>query len=156
MNQTDNKAPSLDHLDYETRVRIAVAETQGATWKLLGGGGWFLFNSPEAAADAEKPIIVGVRIQPTPGFRLFVYAHPDLAEPIKVYPALPDSLNDPAAWGALMEKERIAVTPNTSDTWVATSEFGACTANSVGAAICAAVLAKYGEVITPSTTEAKP
>lgn len=147
VEQTPATAPDLSRLDRETRIRIAVAQVQGATWGPARGG----------AADAgewwlEGPCLNGIFwYRPGVSHNRF---------------ALPNYLHDPAAWGALMEAERISLFPSV-DGWYAIFPAGihlgylgltavptvtvstyqrAVRDPSIepGEAVCAAVLAKHG------------
>lgn len=80
--------PDTSALPYETQVRLLVAEAQGATWSYIDGKaapGWALkdeINEVFFAADDGE---------------------------VYLSDRLPNPLTDPAAWGALMEGERIAL-----------------------------------------------
>lgn len=137
-------SPSLEHLPYETRVRIEVAETQGWT----GVGMRRMRHKSSLTLEGFPPYRIGAA-------RSYV----------------PDYLHDPAAWGALMERERIALVPS-EDGWYAVApedvEHGSvrgtdvrtitvhwpehaerAPADSPGEAVAAAVLAKYGREVKP-------
>lgn len=122
-------APDLSHLPLDVQVRIEVAETQGATWtRDYVGTRWWL-------VPAGKP-----------DDRLFTVKDDGGTWDW----GLPKVLTDPAAWGALMERERISVIATFAvggvPEWLArfARPNGSRTASAPGRAVCLAVLAKYG------------
>jgi hypothetical protein len=148
--------PDLSHLKEAIQRRVAVAVTQGAVWQhgrgipgLTTTPAWWLISPgalhPMFAMDKQQ------------------------TARIAVFPYLPDWENDPAAWGALVEREGIALIPS-EDGWYAIApedvEHGCVRgtdvptktvhgreqspwplADSPGAATMHAVLAKYGEEV---------
>lgn len=98
---TDTQAPArpdLSALPWDVRLRIAVAETQGATWARVekddpqdcrlpqrSTGWWWLRPAP-----MDTRVWGLLYDDPVLGFR------PE---------SLPEYLTEPAAWGALLEKE---------------------------------------------------
>lgn len=128
-------SPDFPHLPDNARLRIAVAKTQGEGWTRYEAqdgtdGGWELLG-------------------PGPVVLCRVYdAYPDRLL------CTPDYLTDPAAWGALMERERISLYPAFSSDykrpwearWGVNDErdMDAAVAGTPGRAACLAVLAKHG------------
>jgi hypothetical protein len=120
-------------------VRLAVAETQG--WRDI-----------HVATDDDLPYFdagqpVGLPpdwkerdISFSVGFR----DDDDVPDSRDLAP-LPAYLTDPAAWGALMEKEGIAVSPKLSGGWAASWAMSGILhpGDAPGEAVCAAVLAKH-------------
>lgn len=131
MTTTETPAPDLSRLSREDRIRIAVAVTQGATWVCLSvpDGWWNVGFGPSIIARLYRGE--------------FIDQH------------LPRYLSDPAAWGALMERERICLAPQRDGRWAAWRWFAheplriEATAEMLtpGEAICAAVLAKHGMTV---------
>ncbi len=160
MSTTDAPArPDLSHLDADVRLRIELAETQGATWEPSPYERVEL-RSPASGRESdrifavrgtgERTIVALVWLDGTGEWRA------------------PDPLADPAAWGALMEKERVGLRwEDNGDCW---SEWWE-TSGSAGVrrrieahhlvqhkeparAVCLAVLAKYGRDTSPYTEAA--
>ena len=141
MSTTEATRPDLTGLTYEDRVCIAVAETQGATWIRAEDDCFILAvrRSSYAWLWNNGEIFIGL---------------------------LPDYLNDPAAWGALMEKELARWERGEFDGewqhrfWYPSGDDVTLTPGpwreSIGEAASLAVCVKHGKAITPSTTEAKP
>jgi hypothetical protein len=126
--------PDLSALPRDVRVRIAVAETQGATWEPPGG-------------DWPVPDEWRLRGGPCRGIGWFRNGRNNLSS------ALPDYLSDPAAWGALLEKEALRLVPHVNGHGRAWWESGPDLPwqDTPGAAVCFAVLARHG--IDPETLE---
>jgi hypothetical protein len=146
--------PGLSRLPYETRVRIAVAETQGATWTRNEQLLWWELRGPSPICGIpELPLLCTV---------------PDLGYGTAEWRG-GNYLTDPAAWGPVAIRERIALVPS-EDGWYAVSpedvEHGYVRGTAVstvtihwpehaereahgkpGAAVCAAVLAKHGRTV---------
>lgn len=153
MSTTDAPArPDLSHLDPDVRLRIEVAETKGAFWKTNGRGDWFL-REETSAGDLSTLLDLWV----IDGELKYTHAA-----------FLPNPLTDPAAWGTLMEKERIALIPS-EDGWYALAisdivhqgavhEGGALAVKGMcglaaepGVAVSLATLAKHGRDTSPYT-----
>ena len=83
--------PDLSGLDQETRTDIEVAVTQGAAWEHQGGVYWLLRAPPPCGA----PIIFS-----SVDWAAFWTNDNDFRRI-----SLPHYTRDPAAWGALLEKE---------------------------------------------------
>ena len=120
---------ALSRLPYETRVRLEVAETQGERWRRERDGWWWMENRRDLLAS----------VSPAGVFHL---------------ERLPDYLNDPAAWGALMEKERIDVrfgegVCTTVDARACGSTDPWSEGQNIGWAVVMAFLAKHGRTVTP-------
>lgn len=133
-NETATEHPNLSRLSREDRLRISVAETQGYRWG--NEGPFWRMSAPGGGTLA--------RLSAPRGDDLVVFG-------------LPDYLTDPAAWGALMERERIEVCPGPRSArtrWVARAvdcegEAGCYVSHySPGWAVCLAVLAKHGRDIS--------
>lgn len=123
--------PDLSAPPRDVRVRIAVAETQGWKWKRTEGTTGSIADTPRWVLSLEG------------GDR--PYAMWDTGEAWA--PNFPDYLTDPAAWGEMLEKERVHVQPASDSTvWYATTPADGLwhDGDTPGEAICAAVLAKYG------------
>ena len=140
---TQASAPDLSHLPYETRVRIAVAGTQG--WRY------------RAQSRFDPSIPIGIPPRGAGGVK----------RDSRGNVALPNYLHDPAAWGALLEKEGMSV--GSRFKWhrgIATGLLGWASdhheleadrdrhqtsqgGRSPGEAVCRAVLAKHGITVNP-------
>src|SRR6185369_17855934 len=117
---------------------IAVAEELGkaVSWQVWSnvsfwtGREWRLDGSHTLIIDGVRMCDVAMHPQAPGVGRFGAFAERNL----------PDYLNDPAAWGALLEKERIALAPNLRDTWWASWDATgrASSARTPGAAVCAA------------------
>lgn len=142
---THNEAPSLDHLDYETRVLIALLDATGV--RTASGHLWWRSDDPTAAWNDEAPL---------QAWRL-VYHGVLCDDGTFVYTA-PSPLSDPAAWGALMEKELARWERGEFDGewqhrfWYPSGDDVTLTPGpwreSIGEAASLAVCAKYGKAIT--------
>lgn len=154
MNTQTTNRPDLSALPRDVRVRIAVAETQGAAWVSCGEGRW-QFKLEDAQ---HRPLFWSVDVPATH------YGY-DLETDENYNAALPDYLTDPAAWGALMEREGVIPAPfldgwrgiRPDRTYGTTTGYpagiipegirivGPYTAlvPTIGEAVCASVLAKY-------------
>lgn len=125
--------PDLSHLDRDTRIRIAVAVSPagGMRWERFADG-WILRT---AGGECAAILLNSGTLE--------IAWDDDAAE------VLPRYLSDPAAWGALMEAEGIAVAPTANGGWWASwGKPGVASAEPrLGAAVCAAVLAKYGKEV---------
>ncbi|HEY7770119.1 hypothetical protein [Longimicrobium sp.] len=130
MAETQSR-PSLSHLDPDVRLCVDVEELLGATWR--GEELW-----------RDRRVLV-------------------LADANGAYPTvlLPDYPNDPAAWGALMERElsgwrQVDILGAKLNVCRYPKRDGLSYAegppmNSLGRAVCLAVLAKHGRDTTPYT-----
>jgi hypothetical protein len=131
MDTTSFERPDLSALSRERRINVLAACTQGAAWKHQGGVCWLL----RGGADEPR------------GWAAFYTDDNDFRE----Y-NLPRYTTDPAAWGALLEKERIGVQSTDGGMWIASwHAFDGLYAtggwsnlcSSPGEAVALAVLAKY-------------
>jgi hypothetical protein len=130
--------PDLSQLPESTQFRITVMGTQGWTWERDEG-------TPGSHVDRPR----------------WVFALPGGDKPFAMWddagiwcPTFPDPENDPAAWGALMERERISLYPAFSSEyklpWEARwgvddeRDIDDAIAATPGRAVCLAVLAKHG------------
>lgn len=145
-------APDLSSLDKRQQLNIRVAETQGYAWARVRRA-WCL-----SAALAPSVVRVwddgDVDVQSQPGYTTSY---------------LPDYAGDPAAWGALMEWERVTAVP-WGAAWAGVRvEYASyllaggagvepegvklrgevVIARQPGLSVCAAVLMKYGIDPTP-------
>jgi hypothetical protein len=147
-------APDLSSLTPRQRLNIAVAQTQG--WEV-----WHY--PPDSRAYLFEPArFVGVSIDE------MVFMSGDGGKPVTLAPylpiPLPDYASDPAAWGALMEKEGVWAEPLFNDAlnvggWqgrgVVRWDRGGWLVNAtaecrtIGLAVCAAVLFQHNVDPTP-------
>lgn len=92
MSAETQARPDLSGLDRETRINIAVAETQGYGW-WNGHGRWRLGRTEGALPIGE--VMNGV----------FALRPAEDGGPLNF--GLPNYARDPAAWGSLVEKEGV-------------------------------------------------
>lgn len=90
--------PDLLALDEDTRIRIWVAEVRGAAWRKRRDGCWALSGGSDLL---RGPVVLLAHGQLHRGARSL----------------LPRYLDDPAAWGRLVEAERISLTALHPDGW---------------------------------------
>ncbi|HWK88345.1 MAG TPA: hypothetical protein VNP72_00070 [Longimicrobium sp.] len=133
MSAPTTAAPDLSHLPVDVRLGIAVARALGWSGVICG---------PRTNLSASAP----------------AYGYPPLYRRSGARSTVPDYLNDPAAWGALMEKERIDVLApcvGGRQDWVAQAADKASMhghfAATPGRAVALAVLAKHGVDTAPYT-----
>ena len=128
--------PDLSHLPEDVRLRIAVAETQGFRW----------LPAPPNVAYVWRDSGAWALTGPRAGVTVFGLTAKGVGIP---YHGFPNYLSAPAAWGALLEKERVGLQPvgagRPGGKWQASPDWfiwylGDCP----GRAVCLAVLAKYG------------
>lgn len=91
---TPPSAPDLSRLSREDRIRIAVAVTQGAAWRMPSGGPCNMW----VGMLMEGKSLLGVLYPPSS-------TRPDGG--FSATPQLPDYLSDPAAIHTLQVRERI-------------------------------------------------
>ena len=148
-------APDLSPLPKRERLNIAVAQTQGwEVWHYPEDEHAYLFPHKWFASWREDQI---------------TFLRGDGGKSIITLPrhSPPDYAGDPAAWGALMERENVWPEPvydyasgkpvlaGWMGRWVEETESDWCAAvtsvdcPSVGLAVCAAVLSKHGIDPTP-------
>jgi hypothetical protein len=131
--------PDLSYLTPRQRMNIAVAETQGAIWRWHPSVGWRLYKSGVCNFQASRWNTVS-------GW-------------------LPDYAGDPAAWGALMEKEGVWPQPVYSVDGILKGWHGHHRMypfqgaypglfSTIGEAICAVVLHRHGIYPAPYIGEA--
>jgi hypothetical protein len=144
-------APDLSSLDKRQRLNVAVALTQGHGWLIAEG------DDPQAfwKLDQEDGSPWGL-VNEKGEMAAWMYENGSdfLRIPYSTAP-LPDYAGDPAAWGALMDRQRVWATPAENDGgWTghyrtALGVHSGPEFSSLGLAVCAAVLAKAGVDPTP-------
>jgi len=137
--------PDLTGLPYEDRVCIAVAEAQGATWRCGTYGSrpdaWRLWRTSPSGAPEPLTLLYLIR--------------GDDRGPVH----MPRYTTDPAAWGPLMERERIGLDPRPDGQWAAyfvTPGYRGWLAKEPGMAVCLAVFTKYGITVDPAGIAPSP
>lgn len=131
----DVAAPDLSAFDYPTLVRIAVAEAQGWTFAGLSSDGRPIGIPPEPALSRRRRYFLGDTC------------------------LLPEFRTDPAAWWPLVELD-LAGIERVDNGWAAwffdaSADMGVRTetADTPGAAVCAAYLDKHGVTVDASQSQ---
>lgn len=146
--------PDLSSLDRETRINVEVAECKGAAWEEDDTPPWALSWAAKGAGPSCWLLVRndGVAL-------CWMFSSGNMVWHLPDGENLPNVVRDPAAWGALMVAERIAVGPYDAEWiagWIHPQEgfldamrsgkvvSGEVFGRSAGEAVALAVLAKYG------------
>jgi hypothetical protein len=134
--------PDLSALPRDVRLRIEVAEAEGAAWQAGSeAGSWWLVIPSKGGAYQDDLLFIGKRGSLALPYPLILFG-------------LPKYTSDPAAWGALMERELARwETDDGGEHWCAWRDNDGWVhrgpwATTIGVSACLAVLAKHGRDTT--------